>query len=76
MTNHLTYEENMSLTVVGDSISFQVRGYPSSPTEDAFALHIHDGAYRSAEDGHPILLSMEEVHKLREVLNEAVERFG
>jgi hypothetical protein len=63
----LSWEERQSLTVLGDAISVQVR-------DDELALHVREGAPRSSEDGHPVLVGHEDMARLHALLNEAHNR--
>lgn len=56
-----------SLTIWTPTISMQVR-------DADVALHVMEGAPRSAENGHPVLIPKDEARRIRDLLNMATAR--
>lgn len=55
------------LTVWTSTVSMQVRDHQ-------VALHVREDAPRSSEDGHPVLMTVEDAIRMRDLLNVATAR--
>lgn len=55
------------LTAWGPNASYQVR-------DDCLAFHVMENAKRSSEQGQPVLMTLDEARRLRDLLNVATAR--